>query len=163
MYNIQVLNKISESGTKRFSEDYQLSENGEAPDAILLRSADLNSSELPPSLKAVARAGAGVNNIPLEKCTEQGVVVFNTPGANANAVKELVICGLFLSSRKVSQGVNWLSKYEGDALAKDVEKNKSQFKGPEIYGKTAGSNWLGCHRYVSGQCGRSLGYESNWL
>ena len=86
--------------------------------------------------QAIARAGAGVNNIPLDKCTEQGVVVFNTPGANANAVKELVICSLLLSSRGVVQGVDWLNKYDGTSVAKDVEKNKSLFKGPEIYGKT---------------------------
>ena len=94
--------------------------------------------ELPESLRAVARAGAGVNNIPLDKCSEKGIVVFNTPGANANAVKELVICSLLLSSRKVVQGINWAKtlKDEGDQAASLVEKGKSNFVGPEIYGKT---------------------------
>lgn len=106
MYRIKCLNKISPVGTERFSENYQCGEDVENPDAIMVRSASMHEMDFSKELVAIARAGAGVNNIPLDKCSEQGIVVFNTPGANANAVKELVIAGLLLSSRKIVQDMN---------------------------------------------------------
>lgn len=146
MYQIQTLNKISKKGLAMLdSNTYNVAEELENPDGIILRSFKMHDMELPASLRAVARAGAGVNNIPIEKCTEQGVVVFNTPGANANAVKELVIAALLLSSRKIIQGAQWTKTLigEGDAVASLVEKGKSNFAGPEIQGKTLGVVGLG--------------------
>ena len=108
MYSILTLNKISQKGLNQLSEDkYKYGDDIQNPDAIILRSFSMHDMELPSSLKAVARAGAGVNNIPIERCSEQGIVVFNTPGANANAVKELVIAALLLSSRKITDGISW--------------------------------------------------------
>ena len=145
MYKIKTLNKISKKGLGILGKNYEISDDCENPDGIILRSFKMHDMELPESLRAVARAGAGVNNIPLDKCCEKGIVVFNTPGANANAVKELVICSLLLSSRKVVQGINWAKtlKDEGDQAASLVEKGKSNFVGPEIYGKTLGVVGLG--------------------
>ena len=145
MYKIKTLNKISKKGLGIIGKNYEISDDCENPDGIILRSFKMHDMELPESLRAVARAGAGVNNIPLDKCSEKGIVVFNTPGANANAVKELVICSLLLSSRKVVQGINWAKtlKDEGDQAASLVEKGKSNFVGPEIYGKTLGVVGLG--------------------
>ena len=145
MYKIKTLNKISKKGLGILGKNYEISDDCENPDGIILRSFKMHDMELPESLRAVARAGAGVNNIPLDKCSEKGIVVFNTPGANANAVKELVICSLLLSSRKVVQGINWAKtlKDEGDQAASLVEKGKSNFVGPEIYGKTLGVVGLG--------------------
>ena len=119
MYKIKTLNKISKKGLGILGKNYEISDDCENPDGIILRSFKMHDMELPESLRAVARAGAGVNNIPLDKCSEKGIVVFNTPGANANAVKELVICSLLLSSRKVVQGINWAKtlKDEGDQAA----------------------------------------------
>lgn len=145
MYNIQTLNKISKKGLAVLDANYTCADEIENPDGIILRSFKMHDMELPASLRAVARAGAGVNNIPIDKCTEQGVVVFNTPGANANAVKELVIAGLFLASRGIVQGIQWAKTLigEGDAVSSLVEKGKSNFVGPEIEGKTLGVVGLG--------------------
>lgn len=143
MYNILTLNKISEQGLSRFSADYKCSTEVEAPDAILVRSAAMHDMQFDKNTLAIARAGAGVNNIPIDRCSEEGIVVFNTPGANANAVKELVIAGLLLTSRKIIAGVEWAKTLTGDTVAKDVEKGKSAFAGPEILGKTLGVIGLG--------------------
>ena len=144
MYDIHYLNKISPKGTKYFTEDYRTADHIETADGILVRSASMHDMDLPEKLLAVARAGAGVNNIPLEKCAEAGVVVFNTPGANANGVKEMAICGMLLGSRDVVGGIEWVQsiKEEGD-IAKKVEKGKSQFAGNEIMDKKLGVIGLG--------------------
>lgn len=145
MYKIQTLNKISKKGLSVLGTNYDITDDCQNPDGIILRSFKMHDMELPDSLKAIARAGAGVNNIPIDKCSEQGVVVFNTPGANANAVKELVICALLLSSRKIVQGIEWAKtlKDEGENAGALVEKGKSNFVGPEIEGKTLGVIGLG--------------------
>ena len=143
MFNILTLNKIAACGLKNFGDNYTVSDACENPDGIILRSFKMHDMELPASLKAVARAGAGVNNIPIDKCTDAGIVVFNTPGANANAVKELAIAALLLASRKIVDGINWAATLTGDDVAKQVEAGKSQFVGPEIYGKTLGIIGLG--------------------
>ena len=144
MYQVHYLNKISAKGTDLWTDKYQVTEQLDAAEAILVRSAAMHEMELPKSLAAVARAGAGVNNIPLDRCAEQGIVVFNTPGANANGVKEMAICGMLLGSRDVVGGINWVKsiKDEGD-VAKKVEKGKSQFAGNEIMGKKLGVIGLG--------------------
>ena len=137
MFKILTLNKISKVGLGQLSDNYTVSDNEANPDGILLRSFKMHDMELPESLKAVARCGAGVNNIPLDKCAEKGIVVFNTPGANANAVKELVLTGLLLSSRKIMASYTWAQSLQGtEDIAKQVEKGKSNFAGPEIKGKT---------------------------
>ncbi|MCL2703564.1 MAG: 3-phosphoglycerate dehydrogenase [Defluviitaleaceae bacterium] len=139
MFKIQTLNKISATGLAQLGEGFTISDNEANPDAIILRSFKMHDMELPGGLLAVARAGAGVNNIPIDKCSEKGIVVFNTPGANANAVKELVICGLMLSSRKVWQGINWAQTLKGkEDVPALVEKGKGDFGGVEILGKTMG-------------------------
>lgn len=145
MYKIQTLNKISKKGLARLGNNYSCADEVENPDGIILRSFKMHDMELPDSLRAIARAGAGVNNIPIDKCTEKGIVVFNTPGANANAVKELVLAALFLASRKIVQGVEWTKTLagQGDAISSMVEKGKSNFAGPEIEGKTLGVVGLG--------------------
>lgn len=144
MFKILTLNKISKVGLGQLSDNYTVSDNEANPDGILLRSFKMHDMELPESLKAVARCGAGVNNIPLDKCTEKGIVVFNTPGANANAVKELVLTGLLLSSRKIMASYAWAQSLQGtEDIAKQVEKGKSNFAGPEIKGKTLGIVGLG--------------------
>ncbi len=145
MFNILTLNKIAAIGTSRLGDNYSYGEEVANPDAVLVRSASMHDMDFADNLLAIARAGAGTNNIPKDKCTEQGIVVFNTPGANANAVKELVIAGLLLSSRKVVEGIEWAKtlKGNGDAVGKMVEKGKSQFVGPEITGKTLGVVGLG--------------------
>ena len=142
MYNIQLLNKIAKCGTQIFDENYTVSDAVTAPEGIMVRSAAMHDMEFGKELLAIARAGAGVNNIPLDKCSEQGIVVFNTPGANANAVKELAVCALLLASRKIVDGINWASTLTED-VAKAVEKGKSAFVGPEIAGKTLGIIGLG--------------------
>lgn len=162
MFQIKTLNKISPSGLDRFDrKNYTYGDEVEAPDAILVRSASMHEMELPSSLKAIARAGAGVNNIPLDKCSEQGIVVFNTPGANANAVKELVIAGLLMSSRKVIAGIEWAKtlKGNGDDVTKLVEKGKSAFTGPEIAGKKIGVVGLGAIGILVANAAHSLGME----
>ena len=144
MYNIKLLNKISQVGLDEFDTNYSYGEDVENEDAILVRSASLHDYDFNSNLKAIARAGAGVNNIPIEKCSENGIVVFNTPGANANAVKELVICSLFLASRKIVESIKWVEGLKDDLdVAKTAEKGKSNFVGPEIEGKTLGIIGLG--------------------
>lgn len=145
MYQVLKLNKIAAVGTERLGAEYSCADSVENPDAILVRSAAMHDMTFGANLLAIARAGAGTNNIPKDVCSEQGIVVFNTPGANANAVKELVLAGLLLSSRKVVEGIEWAKtlKGNGDAVGKMVEKGKSQFVGPEIMGKTLGVIGLG--------------------
>lgn len=146
MFNILTLNKISKVGLDKLDPaKYTCSDSVEAPDAILVRSASMHDMTLSPATLAIGRAGAGVNNIPVADFGAQGVAVFNTPGANANAVKELVVAGLLLSSRKISEAMAWVPslKEEGDNVGKLVEKGKSQFAGPEIKGKTLGIIGLG--------------------
>lgn len=161
MYNILTLNKISSTGIKNFSTDYKIADDIKNPDAILVRSASMHEMELAPETLAIARAGAGVNNIPLEKCSEDGVVVFNTPGANANAVKELVLCGLFLASRKIIPSIEWVkATLKGDEnFSKSVEKGKSAFAGPEIKGKKLGVIGLGAIGVLVANSAKSLGME----
>ena len=158
---IKLLNKISPVGLEKLDPAlYHVGEDVENPDGILLRSFAMHDMELPTSLKAVARCGAGVNNIPIDKCSEQGIVVFNTPGANANAVKELVITALLLSSRKIVDGINWAKTLIGtEGVAKQVEKGKSAFVGPEIMGKTLGVVGLGAIGIAVANAARSLGME----
>ncbi len=145
MFNIKTLNKISNVGLSKFdTTKYAYGDDIENPDAIMVRSAAMHDMLMPESLLAIARAGAGVNNIPVDKCTQQGIVVFNTPGANANAVKELVVCGLLLSSRKITKAIDWCKTIKNDEnVSKSVEKGKSAFAGPEIKGKTLAVIGLG--------------------
>lgn len=162
MYNILTLNKIAACGTDLLDKSkYTFGEDVANPDAVLVRSASMHEMELGSNLLAIARAGAGVNNIPVEKCSEQGIVVFNTPGANANAVKELVLCGLFLSSRKVVASTEWIKtlKGKGDEVGKLVEKGKSQFAGPEIKGKKLGVIGLGAIGALVANAAAALGME----
>ncbi|MFW6139055.1 MAG: phosphoglycerate dehydrogenase [Spirochaetota bacterium] len=138
MFSVQILNKISPAGLELLPRaKYEIASEIMHPDAVLVRSHNMLQVELPPSLKAIARAGTGVNNIPVDRCTDRGIVVFNTPGANANSVKELVLAGLFLTSRNIYQGINWAKalRGRGQEVPKLVEKGKSQFAGPEIKGK----------------------------
>ncbi|MGI6093989.1 MAG: 3-phosphoglycerate dehydrogenase family protein [Lachnospiraceae bacterium] len=144
MMKVCCLNAISEVGTKNFTNDYTLTDNIQEADAVLVRSANMHDMELPDQLLAVARAGAGVNNIPIEECTEKGIVVFNTPGANANGVKELVIAGMLMASRDISGGINWVYENSDDEnIGKNMEKSKKMFAGCEIKGKTLGVIGLG--------------------
>jgi D-3-phosphoglycerate dehydrogenase len=146
MFRIQTMNKISPQGLELFPRDrYEVASEIPHPDAILVRSADLHNLEIPDSVLAIARAGAGVNNIPVSRCSERGVVVFNTPGGNANAVKELVIAALLLSSRDIIGGIGWGRTITGraDEVPDLVEKEKSRFEGPELRGKTLGVIGLG--------------------
>ena len=161
MYNVLTLNKIAAVGTSRLGEGYSYGDDVQNPDAILVRSAAMHDMEFGDNLLAIARAGAGTNNIPKDKCTEQGIVVFNTPGANANAVKELVLTGLLLSSRKVVEGIEWAKtlKGNGDAVGKMVEKGKSQIVGPEITGKTLGVVGLGAIGILVANAAVALGMK----
>ncbi len=159
MFKIQILNNIATIGTDSLGPQYQLGESIASPDAILIRSANMHDVTLPDSVKAIIRAGAGVNNIPIEKCTERGIAVFNTPGANANAVKELVICGLFLASRGIAPGFSWLQSYQGADMETEVEKQKVSFKGPEIYGKTLGVIGLGAIGMLVANAADALGMK----
>ena len=139
MNYIHCLNNISAQGTDLLTSDYELTDNIEAAQGILVRSAGMLDMEFSENLLAIARAGAGVNNIPLERCAEEGIVVFNTPGANANAVKELVLCGMLLASRGIVGGIEWCKENAEDpAIGKTAEKAKKQFAGREIKGKTLG-------------------------
>ena len=160
MYNIHYLNPISEKGTALWTEDYQKCENMEEAQAVMVRSAAMHELSLPKDLLAVARAGAGVNNIPLNKCAEQGIVVFNTPGANANGVMELALCGMLLGCRDIIGGINWVQtiKDQGD-VAKKVEKGKSQFAGCEIAHKKLGVIGLGAIGGPLANAARKLGME----
>ena len=132
MYNVLTLNKIAKCGTDILGDNYTVSDNETNPVAVLVRSASMHEMEMPESLLAIARAGAGVNNIPIKDCAEKGIVVFNSPGANANAVKELVVAGLLMSSRKIVNGIEWAKtlKGNGDQVGKMVEKGNSNFAGP---------------------------------
>ncbi len=159
MFKIQTLNKIDSDGLKLFPSDYKISDEQSEADAIVLRSFKMHDMELPKSLKAVARAGAGVNNIPIDKCTENGIVVFNTPGANANGVKELVIAGLLLTSRDIIGAVNWAKTLigKGNEVASLVEKGKKNFAGQEIEGKTLAVIGLGAIGVLVANAASSLG------
>ncbi|MDD2414021.1 MAG: 3-phosphoglycerate dehydrogenase, partial [Eubacteriaceae bacterium] len=144
-YNIKTLNNISKTGLKQLTSDYTVKDDTENPDALLVRSAKLHDMDFPKSVKFIGRAGAGVNNIPLERCAEEGIVVCNSPGANANAVKELVVMGMLISSRKVVDGIEWTKglKDQDVDVAAAVEKGKKAYKGPELYKKKMGVIGLG--------------------
>ncbi|MDO5123235.1 MAG: phosphoglycerate dehydrogenase [Eubacteriales bacterium] len=161
MFNILTLNKIAAVGTDRLGDNYTVTDNTDTPDAVIVRSASMHDMDMPESLLAIARAGAGTNNIPSDKCAEEGIVVFNTPGANANAVKELVLAGLFMASRDIIGGIEWEKglKGSGDALGKTVEKGKSQFVGPELKGKTLGVVGLGAIGILVANAAVSLGMK----
>ena len=161
MYSILTLNKISPKGLSRLSEEkFTCGDSAENPDAVIVRSASMHDTEFASNLLAIARAGAGVNNIPVDKCTENGICVFNTPGANANAVKELVICGLFLASRKIAAGAQWcLTLKDSDEVSKKVEKGKSAFAGPEILGKKLGIIGLGAIGILVANAAKALGMD----
>ena len=162
MYKIQTLNKISTVGLSLLPLDnYESASEITHPDAILVRSFKMHDMEMPETLLAIGRAGAGVNNIPVDKCSEKGIVVFNTPGANANAVKELVLASLFLSSRDIVGGIEWAKTLigEGEEVPKLVEKGKSSFVGPEISGKTLGIIGLGAIGRLVANAAESLGMK----
>lgn len=162
MYNIKKLNAISGVVYDYLPKDnYNISDDIENADAFLVRSADCHSIEFPENLAAIARAGAGVNNIPIDKCTKEGIVVFNTPGANANGVKELVLCGMLIASRNVIEASKWAEtlKGEGDAVGKLVEKGKKQFVGPELKGKTIGVIGLGAIGILVANAAAAIGMD----
>lgn len=160
MYKYFCLNPISPVGLEKFSDDYVPAGEMAGADAVLVRSAGMHELEFDKDLKAIARAGAGVNNIPLDKCAEQGIVVFNTPGANANGVKELVIAGMLLASRDILGGINWVQENEEDGnIAKDAEKAKKAFAGCEIQGKKLGVIGLGAIGVLVANAATHLGME----
>lgn len=161
MFKIQTRNKIAPVGLDLFGrEEYEVASEIPGPDAMLLRSYKLPADEVGSTVKAIARAGAGVNNIPVEACTDRGIVVFNTPGANANSVKELVIAGLLLSSRKIHEGISWVENQSADGdIAKSVEKEKSSFAGSEISGKKLGIVGLGAIGVLVANAAIDLGME----
>lgn len=160
MYKLGTLNNISDKGLDLLTPNYALTEALETVQGILVRSAKMHDMELGGELLAIARAGAGVNNIPLEKCSEKGIVVFNTPGANANAVKELVLSGLFLASRKIHQGIQWVGENKDqEGLGALVEKKKSSFAGPEIQGKKLGVIGLGAIGVMVANAASALGMD----
>ncbi|MDD4388701.1 MAG: 3-phosphoglycerate dehydrogenase, partial [Bacilli bacterium] len=144
MFKIKCLNSIAQSGLSKFNGKFKIVADMPEAHGILLRSHDLHNIDFPPNLEAIARAGAGVNNIPVERCTEAGIVVFNTPGANANGVKELVIAGMLIASRNIIAGINFVTEHcNREDLAKFVEKEKARFAGSEIQGKKLGVIGLG--------------------
>ncbi len=160
MYRYLCLNPIAQVGLDNFTKEYEKTEELAQADGILVRSASMHEMELPDNLLAVARAGAGVNNIPLEKCAEKGIVVFNTPGANANGVKELVIAGMLLASRDVVDGINWVKENRDDPnVAKAAEKEKKKFAGTEVMGKKLGIIGLGAIGVKVANVARHLGME----
>lgn len=160
MYQYKCMNQIAQFGLNHFTEDYKQTENMEEADALLVRSAALHEVEFPENLKAIARAGAGVNNIPLTKCADQGIVVFNTPGANANGVKELVLAGMLLAARDIVGGVNWVqSERMNEDISKLAEKQKKQFAGHEIQGKKLGIIGLGAIGVQVANVATHLGME----
>lgn len=160
MFKINCLNPISKVGTGLFTNDYEMVEDFKDSDAILVRSASMHDLELPSNVEAIARAGAGVNNIPLDECAKKGIVVFNTPGANANGVKELVIAGLLYAARDIVGGINWVQTVKDDEnVAKLVEKNKSKFAGTEILGKKLGVIGLGAIGVKVANAAEKLGME----
>ncbi len=161
MYKIKTYNKISKTGLEVFDDKYTVGDEVENADGAIVRSASLHETEFPESLKAIARAGAGTNNIPIDRCSEQGIVVFNTPGANANAVKELVIAGMLISSRRVISGIEWTKTLKGNGaeVGKMVEKGKSAFAGPEIKGKAIGVIGLGAIGVMVANAANALGMK----
>ncbi len=160
MFTYRCLNNISNIGLDNFTDEYREVGENEVSDAILVRSANMKDMEFSDTLKAIGRAGAGVNNIPLERCAQQGIVVFNTPGANANGVKEIVIAGMLLASRDIVGGIEWLESQEpSDELAKKVEKQKKQFAGSEIAGKKLGIIGLGAIGVMVANAAVNLGME----
>ena len=160
MYRIHTLNKISPKGMALWTEDYTITDTLENADAVLVRSAAMHDLALPEGLLSVARAGAGVNNIPLDACAEKGIVVFNTPGANANSVMEMTLCGMLLGSRDVVGGINWVqANRDNPDIAKLVEKGKSKFAGHEIRGKSLGVIGLGAVGGPLANAARRLGME----
>ena len=160
MYKVHYLNKISDKGTALWTEDYTVGAAAEQAEAILVRSASMHEMEMPENLLAIARAGAGVNNIPLTSCADQGIVVFNTPGANANSVMELALCGMLLACRDVVGGINWVQTVkESPDVAKLVEKGKSQFAGHEIRDKKLGVIGLGAIGGPLANAARRLGMQ----
>ena len=160
MYHYHYLNKISEQGSALWTEDFEKVDNLEDAEAIVVRSAGMHDMVMPEKLLAVARAGAGVNNIPLTTCAEQGVVVFNTPGANARSVMELALCGMLLASRDIVGGINWVQSIKGSSeIGRLVEKGKSQFAGHEIYGKKLGIIGLGAIGGPLANRARKLGMD----
>lgn len=160
MKKIHCLNAIASVGTDIFNENYVLTDNINEADAVMVRSAAMGDMEFSKNLLAIARAGAGVNNIPLERCADAGIVVFNTPGANANGVKELVICGMLLAARDVVGGIEWTrSIKDSDTISKDVEKGKKNFAGGEIKGKKLGVIGLGAIGAEVANAAASLGLE----
>lgn len=160
MYKYHCLNPISEIGLSRFTENYQKTDSIENAEGVLVRSAAMHDMELPEGLFAVARAGAGVNNIPLDKCAEKGIVVFNTPGANANGVKELVIAGMLLAARDVVGGIEWVkANADVETVGKDAEKTKKEFAGTEIFGKKLGVIGLGAIGVKVANAAEDLGME----
>ena len=160
MYKYHCLNPIAQVGLEKFDETYVKTETPDEADAILVRSAGMHEMEFAKNLKAIARAGAGVNNIPLDKCADQGIVVFNTPGANANGVKELVIAGMLLAARDIIGGINWVQEYEEDGdIAKITEKKKKVFAGTELEGKKLGVIGLGAIGVLVANAAVHLGME----
>ena len=160
MYKIGTLNKISPVGLGRLTDDYTITENVQEANSIILRSYNMHDMEFSPDLLAIGRAGAGVNNIPLDKCAQQGIVVFNAPGANANAVKELCLSGMFLAARNIPAGLEWAKTLAGtEDVGKAVEKGKGQFAGTEIKGKTLGVIGLGAIGAMVANAAESLGMD----
>ena len=161
MYHVKTMNKISKIGLAQLDDRFEISDTMEHEDAILVRSAKLHDYDFPAELKAIARAGAGVNNIPLDRAAEAGVVVFNTPGANANGVKELTIAALLLASRKIAQGITWVKEQSaaGADISAVVEKGKSAYVGPEIGGKTLGVVGLGAIGVMVANAAAGLGMK----
>ena len=160
MFHYHCLNAISKIGTEKFSGQYIQTDKMEEADAVLVRSSAMHDMELPQNLLAIARAGAGVNNIPLEKCAEAGIVVFNTPGANANGVKEAVIAGMLLAARDITGGINWVqSERQNELIAKVAEKEKNNFAGSELMGKKLGIIGLGAIGVLVANTAIALGME----
>lgn len=160
MFRYLCLNPISKTGLDHFTKDYERTEELAEADGVLVRSASMHVLDLPENLLAIARAGAGVNNIPLDKCAQKGIVVFNTPGANANGVKELVIAGMLLASRDVVEGINWVQENAGDPeISKTVEKEKKKFGGTEVMGKRLGIIGLGAIGVKVANVAKHLGME----
>ena len=161
MFKIKTYNKISKSGLSVFDDKYTIGDEVDNADGAIVRSAALHDVEFPESLKAIARAGAGTNNIPIDRCSEQGIVVFNTPGANANAVKELVLAGLLIGSRRVISAIDWAKTLKGNGaeVGKMVEKGKSAFAGPEIKGKSLGVIGLGAIGVMVANAANHLGMK----
>lgn len=160
MYKYHCLNPVSDVGLEKFTEEYVPVSTPEKADAVLVRSAAMHEMKFPSELKAIARAGAGVNNIPLDRCAEEGIVVFNTPGANANGVKELVIAGMLLASRDIIGGINWVQENEEDGnIAKDAEKAKKAFAGCELEGKKLGVIGLGAIGVLVANAATNLGMD----